>query len=101
MHQVSVENSSFHKNCFKCVHGGCRLSLSNYQALESKLYCKPHYKQLFAAKGNYSELQKLPAPGTAVAKKDAAPAGETAPQVAAVPAPVVEDAQKVEEVKAE
>lgn len=84
--QVGVENSSFHKNCFKCVHGGCRLSLSNYQAIEGKLYCKPHYQQLFAVKGNYSELQKRPAPGAA------APPAPEAP---------VEASNPVEEVKSE
>jgi hypothetical protein len=29
------------------------LSLGNYAALEGAYYCKPHFKQLFALKGNY------------------------------------------------
>lgn len=29
--------------------------LGNYAALQGKLYCKPHFKQLFKAKGNYDE----------------------------------------------
>jgi len=31
------------------------LKLGNYAALEGKFYCKPHFKQLFALKGNYNE----------------------------------------------
>ena len=31
----------------------CRLG--NYAALQGKLYCKPHFKQLFKVKGNYDE----------------------------------------------
>jgi cysteine/glycine-rich protein len=54
--KTSVEGLSYHKNCFKCVHGGCVLSPSNYAALEGRLYCKHHYSQLFKEKGNYSQL---------------------------------------------
>jgi hypothetical protein len=31
------------------------LSLGNYAALSGQMYCKPHFKQLFLLKGNYSE----------------------------------------------
>jgi len=31
------------------------LSLGNYASLDGRLYCKPHFKQLFALKGNYNE----------------------------------------------
>jgi hypothetical protein len=29
--------------------------LGNYASLDNQLFCKPHFKQLFATKGNYSE----------------------------------------------
>jgi len=29
--------------------------LGNYAALKGVYYCKPHFKQLFALKGNYDE----------------------------------------------
>jgi len=32
-----------------------KLSPGTYTAIENSFYCKPHYQQLFAAKGNYSE----------------------------------------------
>jgi hypothetical protein len=31
------------------------LQLGNYAALNGVFYCKPHFKQLFAVKGNYSD----------------------------------------------
>ena len=39
----------------KCEECGKTLGLGNYAALSGKYYCKPHFKQLFALKGNYSE----------------------------------------------
>jgi len=55
MEKISVENKSFHENCFKCAHCKKKLSPGTYTALEDNYYCKPHYTQLFTSKGNYSE----------------------------------------------
>jgi adenylyl cyclase-associated protein len=55
MERVSVDDKVFHENCFKCEHCKKKLSTGNYTALENSFYCKPHYTQLFNAKGNYSE----------------------------------------------
>ncbi|CDP14069.1 unnamed protein product [Coffea canephora] len=66
---VTVENQSYHKSCFKCSHGGCSLSPSNYAALDGILYCKPHFSQLFKEKGSYNHLIKsasIKRPATAV-----------------------------------
>ncbi|GMI90281.1 hypothetical protein HRI_002697500 [Hibiscus trionum] len=49
---------SYHKSCFKCSHGGCPISPSNYAALEGILYCKHHFSQLFKEKGSYNHLIK-------------------------------------------
>ncbi|KAJ7298643.1 hypothetical protein O6H91_08G109000 [Diphasiastrum complanatum] len=56
--KVSVEGHSYHKSCFKCSHGGCVISPSNYQAHEGGLYCRHHYTQLVKEKGNFSNLTK-------------------------------------------
>ncbi|KAK8700225.1 hypothetical protein V6N13_018626 [Hibiscus sabdariffa] len=40
--------TSYHRNCFKCSHGGCTISPSNYIA---------HAGKLFKDKGNYSQLE--------------------------------------------
>jgi len=51
LEKVTVENVSYHKSCFRCSHGGCSISPSNYAALEGILYCKHHFSQLFKEKG--------------------------------------------------
>ncbi|XP_061114973.1 LIM domain and actin-binding protein 1-like [Conger conger] len=45
----------YHNSCFRCSHCGTKLSLGNYASLHSSVYCKPHFNQLFKAKGNYDE----------------------------------------------
>lgn len=45
----------YHKSCFRCVHCGTKLSLGNFASLHGNVYCKPHFSQLFKAKGNYDE----------------------------------------------
>ncbi|KAK1417556.1 hypothetical protein QVD17_26685 [Tagetes erecta] len=55
--RVKVDGSAYHRSCFKCCHGGCTISPSNYIAHEGKLYCKHHHIQLFKKKGNYSQLE--------------------------------------------
>jgi uncharacterized CHY-type Zn-finger protein len=55
MDKLSADKKIFHKSCFRCNECKKALSLGNYAALEGALYCKPHFKQLFKLKGNYSE----------------------------------------------
>ncbi|KAK2862256.1 hypothetical protein Q5P01_001789 [Channa striata] len=45
----------YHKSCFRCVHCSTTLSLGNYASLHGNIYCRPHFDQLFKAKGNYDE----------------------------------------------
>ncbi|EGG20506.1 LIM-type zinc finger-containing protein [Cavenderia fasciculata] len=49
------EKKTFHKVCLKCSHCKVTLSLGNYASMNGIFYCKPHFKQLFATKGNYDE----------------------------------------------
>ncbi|WOG81229.1 hypothetical protein DCAR_0100374 [Daucus carota subsp. sativus] len=58
MEKVTVEGDFYHKKCFKCAHGGCSLTPSNYAALDGIVYCKPHFSQLFKEKGSYNTLNK-------------------------------------------
>jgi len=53
--KITADEKIFHKMCLKCVHCGCVLGLGNYAGLKGKIYCKPHFKQLFKSKGNYNE----------------------------------------------
>ncbi|NXM14860.1 XIRP2 protein, partial [Ploceus nigricollis] len=55
MECLVADKQNFHKSCFRCHHCGSQLSLGNYASLHGKIYCKPHFKQLFKSKGNYDE----------------------------------------------
>lgn len=49
------DKQTFHKTCLRCTHCQVVLTLGNYASMQGVMYCKPHFKQLFAAKGNYDE----------------------------------------------
>jgi len=55
MEKMVADKKTFHKTCMKCAHCNKTLSLGNFASLSDKYYCKPHFKQLFQSKGNYSE----------------------------------------------
>jgi uncharacterized CHY-type Zn-finger protein len=55
MDKLVADDKIFHKTCLRCGHCNKVLSLGNYAALNGVFYCKPHFKQLFALKGNYSD----------------------------------------------
>ncbi|XP_051147208.1 LIM domain-containing protein PLIM2c-like [Andrographis paniculata] len=56
LEKMAMEGEAYHKSCFKCAHGGCPLTHSNYAALDGVLYCKHHFQQLFMEKGNYQHV---------------------------------------------
>jgi len=57
--KITVEETGqkkiMHKNCLRCSVCNINLTLGTYSALQGKFFCKPHFKQLFATKGNYEE----------------------------------------------
>ncbi|XP_054931418.1 uncharacterized protein [Dermacentor andersoni] len=55
MERMEVSGLRMHKNCFRCSHCSCHLRLESYTISGGKLYCGPHFKQFFIAKGNYDE----------------------------------------------
>merc|ERR1711879_906445 len=55
MEKMVADKKVFHKTCMKCEHCSKTLGLGNFAALNGKYYCKPHFKQLFQTKGNYSD----------------------------------------------
>uniref|UniRef100_A0A4W5NC43 LIM zinc-binding domain-containing protein n=1 Tax=Hucho hucho TaxID=62062 RepID=A0A4W5NC43_9TELE len=55
MECLIADKHNFHKSCFRCEHCSGKLSLGNYASLHGRMYCKPHFKQLFKSKGNYDE----------------------------------------------
>lgn len=54
MEKTEADKKIYHKSCFKCTHCKSILKLGNYTANDGQIYCKPHFLQLFAIKGNYS-----------------------------------------------
>ncbi|KAH6593047.1 hypothetical protein BASA61_004383 [Batrachochytrium salamandrivorans] len=55
MERVVVDTHVFHRACFKCTHCKGQLKMGNLASMGGVYYCKAHFKQLFALKGNYSE----------------------------------------------
>ena len=56
MEELKADGMVFHKSCFRCKHCNGVLKLGSYAAMDGIFYCKPHFKQLFNSKGNYSEV---------------------------------------------
>lgn len=56
-----MEGESYHKTCFRCTHSGCPLTHSSYASLNSVLYCKVHFNQLFLEKGSYNHVHQAAA----------------------------------------
>ncbi|XP_061627477.1 LIM domain and actin-binding protein 1a [Phyllopteryx taeniolatus] len=55
LERLVANQQIFHSACFRCCHCNTKLSLVNYASLHNNVYCKPHFCQLFKAKGNYDE----------------------------------------------
>ncbi|XP_074538303.1 LIM domain and actin-binding protein 1a [Halichoeres trimaculatus] len=55
LERLVANQSVYHSTCFRCSHCNTKLSLVNYASLHNNVYCKPHFCQLFKAKGNYDE----------------------------------------------
>ncbi|KAG9340214.1 hypothetical protein JZ751_021654 [Albula glossodonta] len=55
LERLVASQQVFHNSCFRCSHCNTKLSLGNYASLHNNVYCKPHFSQLFKAKGNYDE----------------------------------------------
>ncbi|XP_007541904.1 LIM domain and actin-binding protein 1a isoform X1 [Poecilia formosa] len=55
LERLVANKDVYHSSCFRCSHCNTKLSLVNYASLHNNIYCKPHFCQLFKAKGNYDE----------------------------------------------
>ncbi|XP_058867590.1 LIM domain and actin-binding protein 1-like isoform X4 [Acipenser ruthenus] len=55
LEKLVANQQVYHSSCFRCSHCNSKLSLGNYASLHGTVYCKPHFNQLFKAKGNYDE----------------------------------------------
>ncbi|XP_033361998.1 uncharacterized protein LOC117240183 isoform X16 [Bombus vosnesenskii] len=55
LEKVETNNKIFHKQCFRCQQCNCVLRMDTFTLNNGKLYCIPHFKQLFITRGNYDE----------------------------------------------
>nr|XP_035954822.1 LIM domain and actin-binding protein 1 isoform X1 [Halichoerus grypus] len=55
MERLLANQQVFHVSCFRCSYCNNKLTLGTYASLHGRIYCKPHFNQLFKAKGNYDE----------------------------------------------
>ncbi|XP_007936004.1 LIM domain and actin-binding protein 1 [Orycteropus afer afer] len=55
MERLLANQQVFHLSCFRCSYCNNKLSLGTYASLHGRIYCKPHFNQLFKSKGNYDE----------------------------------------------
>ncbi|KAL0271313.1 UNVERIFIED_CONTAM: hypothetical protein PYX00_008442 [Menopon gallinae] len=55
LEKVETSGKIFHKTCFRCMQCNCLLRMETFTLNCGRLYCLPHFKQLFIAKGNYDE----------------------------------------------
>lgn len=74
--RVAIDGNSYHITCFRCAHGGCVISPSNYVAHEGRIYYKHHHSRLLMQKGNFSQLDK----GEPASESTKAPVSEDSKQ---------------------
>ncbi|KAI2799105.1 LIM domain and actin-binding protein 1 [Blomia tropicalis] len=55
MEKMEFSGIKIHKNCFRCNKCHAPLRLDNFTVRAEKLFCIPHFKQMFMEKGNYDE----------------------------------------------
>ncbi|XP_057218637.1 LIM domain and actin-binding protein 1 isoform X2 [Triplophysa rosa] len=55
LEKIIADQQIYHKTCFCCAFCSTKLRLGTYASLNGKIYCKPHFSQLFKSKGNYDE----------------------------------------------
>ncbi|XP_044261083.1 LIM domain and actin-binding protein 1 isoform X3 [Tribolium madens] len=60
MEQIKAEKAVWHKNCFRCTECNKQLNVDTYQSNEGSLYCKPHFKALFAPKAVEDDASPKP-----------------------------------------
>ncbi|XP_050503092.1 uncharacterized protein LOC114338004 isoform X3 [Diabrotica virgifera virgifera] len=60
MEQIKAEKAVWHKNCFRCTECSKQLTVETYASHEGTLYCKPHFKSLFAPKAVEDDTPSRP-----------------------------------------
>jgi len=53
--EEKTDKKIYHKQCIRCSTCNKVLTTGQYSSMDGQFWCKPHFKQLFATKGNYDE----------------------------------------------
>eukprot|EP01083_Nonionella_stella_P220688 789313_1 len=51
MDKLTINEVLYHKTCFRCSSCKCKLTMTSFAQMKGKLFCKTHFKQLFAESG--------------------------------------------------
>ncbi|OWF54964.1 LIM domain-containing protein 2 [Mizuhopecten yessoensis] len=55
LEKMEVNKSLYHRACVRCSHCKAVVTSKNMSVNEGVIFCTPHFKQLFARRGNYDE----------------------------------------------
>eukprot|EP00727_Mastigamoeba_balamuthi_P011182 m51a1_g6687 hypothetical protein (1010) ;mRNA; f:35863-39657 len=76
--RVDAAGMAFHRGCFVCSQCKCTLRTTEFCMINKTIYCKPHYMQIYQAKGGYDGFEgssrragKTPSPTPAPAPAQA------------------------------
>ncbi|CEP03067.1 LIM zinc-binding domain-containing protein [Plasmodiophora brassicae] len=58
MESQQIEGATFHKRCVRCNQCKSVVSLGNLAMYGGVIYCKPHFKERFLARGTYAALER-------------------------------------------
>ncbi|PAA48516.1 hypothetical protein BOX15_Mlig011398g1 [Macrostomum lignano] len=53
MERLTSDGQVYHKSCYRCYKCKRQLSVGNFAIMDDRLYCQPHYIELFRLKGSY------------------------------------------------
>jgi len=53
LERFEIQGKVIHRDCFKCSKCKNKLGMGNFSTAGEKLFCTPHFKQLFKEKGSY------------------------------------------------
>jgi len=67
--EEKTDKKVYHNTCIRCATCNKVLEVGQIASMDGKIWCKPHFKQLFATKGNFDEAfgkEKAPVKSPAV-----------------------------------
>jgi len=60
--RLGAAGKVYHESCFTCSSCKGKLRPADFCSVNGKIFCKPHYTQLFQSKGGYDGMDDTPKP---------------------------------------